>query len=99
MNFSGEKYYLNPRTGLPLFVEQDNVTIDELYALEFCTTQRDASEIMSRRIERICKLIQISWKEHARTKRWVGEAYPPAKIHLNVDLNMDNHVYIRGEDV
>ena len=95
--YSSEKYHINPKTGLPIFVECDNVTLDELYALEFCTTQRDASEIMSRRIDRICKLIQMSWKEAERIKRWVGEAHPPARIQMNVETNLDHQPYLKDD--
>lgn len=95
--YSSEKYYINPKTGLPIFVECDELTIQELYGLEFCTTQKDASDIMSARIDRICKLIQISWKEEERVKRWVGEAHPPAKVPQNLHVNLDQHVYVKDD--
>lgn len=70
--WSEKKYYLNPLTGNPYFVDSDKLTPQEMVALELCTTQRWASEVMDARIKKMCKMIQDSWKEDEMENRWFG---------------------------
>tara|TARA_R100001126_G_C4843594_1_gene158271 strand:+ start:666 stop:995 length:330 start_codon:yes stop_codon:yes gene_type:complete len=95
--WSEKKYYLNPKTGNPYFVDSDNITSEEILALELCTTQRWASDVMSQRIKRMCKMIQDSWKDEEMENRWFGNTKGKplflTEIKMSpVDLNPEHTV-------
>lgn len=68
-----KKYKLDPRTGLPLYLNYPDKDGEDVAVLA-CITSREASLIMDERIRRVCIEIQESWTDEERERRFVGDA-------------------------
>ena len=68
-----KRYKLDPRTGLPLYLNYPDMDGEDVAVLA-CITNREASIVMDNRIQRVCREIQESWTDEEREKRFVGDA-------------------------